>query len=309
MRVLVTGGAGFIGSNIVDALIERGDRVAVLDNLSTGFERNLNPGATFFKRDLCDPGLEEVFHEFRPEIINHHAAQTSVVRSVREPSYDATVNIMGSLNLIQEAIRHGVRKFIYANTGGALYGEPQYLPADEKHPINPPSPYGLSKYIVEYYLNLYGENEELNWTSLRYANVYGPRQNPKGEAGVVAIFALQMLQDKPCTIFGKGDKTRDYVHVSDIVRLNLLAMDSPNKTYYNAGSGLETTDQEIFDTLAELLKYNKKPLYSPVRAGEVYRICLSSAKAQKDLGWKTEMRLKEGLQKTEGYYRDLAGEF
>lgn len=308
MRVLVTGGAGFIGSNIVDALIERGDRVAVLDNLSTGFSRNLNPQAIFFKRDLCDPGLEEVFHEFKPDVINHHAAQTSVVRSVREPSYDATVNIMGSLNLIQEAIKHGVRKFVYACTGGALYGEPQYLPADEKHPINPPAPYGLSKHIVEYYLNLYGVNEELSWVSLRYANVYGSRQNPKGEAGVVAIFALQMLQDKPCTIYGKGDKTRDYVHVSDIVRLNLLAMDSPNRTYYNAGSGLETTDQEIFDTLAELLKYHKKPFYAPVRKGEVYRICLNSAKVEKDLGWRPEVGLREGLQKTLAYCRELAKE-
>lgn len=308
MRVLVTGGAGFIGSNIVDALIQRGDQVAVLDNLSSGFERNLNPEAIFFKRDLCDPGLKEVFREFRPEIINHHAAQTSVVKSVREPAYDARVNVMGSLNLIQEAIKHGVRKFVYACTGGALYGEPRYLPADENHPVNPPSPYGLSKHIVEYYLNLYGANEELDWVSLRYANIFGPRQNPKGEAGVVAIFALQMLRGEPCTIFGKGDKTRDYVHVSDIVKLNLLAMDKPGRTCYNAGSRLETTDQEIFDTMAEFLRYEKKPLYAPVRPGEVYRICLNSAKVEKDLGWKPQIGLKEGLQKTTGYYRLLAKE-
>jgi len=278
----------------------------VLDNLSSGFERNLNPKALFFKTDLCDPGLDEVFHDFKPEAVNHHAAQTSVVRSVREPAYDAKVNIMGSLNLIQKSIKHGVRKFVYACTGGALYGEPKYLPADEKHPIDPSSPYGLSKHMVEHYLNLYGENEGLNWVSLRYANVYGSRQNPKGEAGVVAIFALQMLQGKPCTIFGKGDKTRDYVHISDIVRLNLLAMDNPGKTHYNAGSGLETTDQEMFDTLAELLGYDEKAIYGPVRKGEVYRICLSSAKAQEELGWRPEVRLKEGLQKTVGFYRELA---
>ena len=306
MRVLVTGGAGFIGSNVADAFIERGHKVAVLDNLSTGFERNLNPEALFFKRDLCEPGLEEVFHEFRPEIIDHHAAQTSVVRSVSEPLNDATTNIIGSLNLIQEAIKHGVRKFIYACTGGALYGEPQYLPADEKHPVNPQSPYGLSKYVVEYYLNLYGVNDNLNWVSLRYANIYGSRQNAKGEAGVVAIFALQMLQGKPCTIFGKGDKTRDYVHVSDIARLNLLALDGLNKTCYNAGSGLETTDQTMFDTLAELLNYDKKPIYAPIRKGEVYRICLNSARAEKALGWKTEVGLREGLQRTVEYYRELA---
>lgn len=306
MRVLVTGGAGFIGSNIVDALLARGDEVAVLDDLSTGSEKNLNPGALFFKRDLCQPGLEEVFHKFRPDVINHHAAQTSVVRSLRETVYDATVNIKGSLNLIQQSLKHGVRRFLYACTGGALYGEPQYIPADERHPIKPASPYGLSKYVVEHYLNLFGEKEGLDWVSLRYANVYGPRQNPLGEAGVVAIFALKMLQGQPCTIFGKGDKTRDYVHVSDIVRLNLLAMDKLTRSSYNAGSGRETTDQEIFDTLAGLLKYDRGPVYAPVRKGEVYRICLSSDKVYRELGWKPRVGLREGLQKTAGYYRQLA---
>lgn len=306
MKILVTGGAGFIGSNIVDALLARGDEVAVLDNLSTGFERNLNRKALFFKKDLCDANLEEVFQEFKPDVIDHHAAQTSVVKSVREPAYDATVNIMGSLNLIQQAVKHGVRKFVYACTGGALYGEPHYLPADEKHPVNPTSPYGLSKFFAEHYLSYYGEENGLDWVSLRYANVYGPRQNPKGEAGVVAIFALQMIRNKPCTIFGKGDKTRDYVHVSDIVKLNLMAIDRPGRTFYNAGSGLETTDREMFDTLAGILKYKKEPVFEAVRKGEVYRICLDSSKVAKDLGWKAGVSLKDGLERTVDYYRQLA---
>ena len=306
MKILVTGGAGFIGSNLVDALIKDGHEVVVVDNLSTGFKRNLNPKAKFYQADLCDKELASIFEKEKPELVDHHAAQIDVRKSGEDPVADASANILGSLNLISNCLRFGVKRIIYASTGGAIYGDPQYLPADENHPINPISQYGVSKHTVEHYLHLYSITDGLKYVILRYANVYGPRQNPFGEAGVVAIFAVQMLTGKRPTIFGPGDKTRDYTHVLDIVRANIIALKHRTNGIYNIGTGVETKDQEIYDTLAGVLGYKEPPIYAPVRKGEVYRICLDCGKAKKELGWSARLSLQEGMAITAEYYRKLA---
>lgn len=305
MRVLVTGGAGFIGSHIVDALAGRGHEVAIVDNLSTGLAQNINPQARFYQTDICSGELTRIFEEYRPEIVSHQAAQTVVTRSVADPVYDAHMNILGSLNLLGHAARFGVKKFIYASSGGATYGEPRYLPVDEDHPVSPLSPYGASKHAVEHYLQIYRMQHNLNYVVLRYPNVYGPRQNPKAEAGVVAIFAGLMLRGEQPTIYGTGDKTRDYTNVSDIVSANLLSMTQGEGQTYNIGTGVETSDQEMFDILAGLLGYRGKPVYAPLRGGEVRRIALNATKAQKELGWQPGLSLKEGLAQAIDYYRTL----
>lgn len=303
MKVLVTGGAGFIGSHIVDALIEQGHQVVVVDNLATGFLEKINPSARFYKMSICDAELTDVFERERPDIVSHQAAQMVIAKSVAKPIFDAQENILGSLNVILNCVRSAVKRIIYASSGGAIYGEPQYLPIDENHPINPISQYGVSKHAVEHYLYVYGLQHGLSYVVLRYPNVYGPRQNPDGEAGVVAKFAGQMLREERPTIFGSGDKTRDYTHVSDVVAANLLAMEQGNNAIYNIGTGVETSDQEMFDTLAKVLGYSGNPIYAPVRTGEIYRICLDATKAQKELGWQAQLPLEEGLLQTVSYYQ------
>ena len=302
MKILVTGGAGFIGSNLVDALVERGDEVVVIDNLSTGRRENLNPHIKFYETSIGDPGLADVFEKEKPDIVCHHAAQIDLRRSVNEPLFDAEVNILGSLNVIVNSIRSGVGKFIYASTGGAIYGEPHYLPVDENHPINPVSQYGVSKHTVEHYLHLYALQHQLNYVALRYPNVYGSRQNPFGEAGVVAIFAHQMLGGKQPTIFGPGDKTRDYTHVSDIIEANILAIERGRNLICNIGTGVETSDQDIFNAIARALGYSSSPLYTSVRPGEIQRICLDWSKADQELGWRPKTTLKDGIAKTVSYF-------
>lgn len=306
MKILFTGGAGFIGSNVVDALIDLGHEVVVVDNLSSGFHQNLNPSAKFYQLSIRDKKLSEIFEQEKPEIVNHHAAQIDVRKSADDPVVDAEDNILGSLNIITNCVQFGVRKIIYASSGGAVYGDVQYIPADENHPVNPISQYGVSKHTVEHYLYLYSTLHGLDYVVLRYANVYGPRQNPFGEAGVVAIFAIQMLTGKQPTIFGPGDKTRDYAHVSDLVNANILALDRGSNSIFNIGTGVETSDQEIFDTLADVLGHKGSPIYAPVRKGEVYRICLECSKAREELGWSPKVTLKEGMAKTADYYRTLA---
>ncbi|TET38412.1 MAG: NAD-dependent epimerase/dehydratase family protein [Dehalococcoidia bacterium] len=305
MKVLVTGGAGFIGSHLVDCLIERGDEVVVVDNLSIGSRKDVNPDARFYELSIGDPGLAEVFERERPEVVSHHAAQIDVRRSAAEPFFDAQENILGSLNVIVNSVRFGVKKLIYASSGGAVYGEPRYLPVDEDHPINPISQYGVSKHTVEHYLYLYARQYGLSYVILRYPNVYGPRQNPYGEAGVIAIFARQMLKGKRPTIFGSGDKTRDYTHVSDVVQANISAMEWGRNAIYNIGTAVETSDKEIFDLVAQAIGYKGSPIYAPVRQGEIQRICLDWDKAQRELGWRPKTPLKEGIQKTiEGYRQE-----
>ena len=308
MKILFTGGAGFIGSNIVDALIDLGHEVVVVDNLSTGFRRNLNPKARFYELSIGATELSGIFERERPELVNHHAAQIDVRKSGDDPIADAQDNILGSLNLITNCVRFGVKRIIYASTGGAIYGDLQYPPADEAHPVNPISQYGISKHTVEHYLYLYGTLYDLEYVILRYANVYGPRQNPFGEAGVVAIFATQMLTGERPTIFGQGDKTRDYIHVADVTQANILAMERGTNSIINIGTGVETSDQQIFDTLAGVLGYGGQPIYAPYRKGEVFRISLECSKAREELGWSPQLSLREGMERTAEYYRILAGQ-
>jgi UDP-glucose 4-epimerase len=306
MKVLVTGGAGFIGSHVVDALIKQGYQVVVVDNLSTGRPENVNPAAKFYQADICNPELEGIFEKEKPELVNHQAAQTVIQKSNENPVFDARQNILGSLNLTLQCLSFGVKKIVYASSAG-IYGEPEYLPVDEIHPINPISYYGISKHTVEHYLHLSHLENSLSYTVLRYSNVYGPRQNPKGEAGVVAIFTRQMLHAERPTIFGKGDKTRDYVYVADVVVANLLAMEKSINGVYNIGTGVETSDQEMFDLLAGLTEYRDNPHYAPVRKGEIYRISLDSSKARKEISWQPQFLLGEGLKETVTYYRSTLG--
>jgi UDP-glucose 4-epimerase len=304
VRVLVTGGAGFIGSHIVDALLEQGHKVAVVDNLSTGSRENVNHGARFYNLNICDAQLADIFEQERPDMVNHQAAQTVVTQSLSDPAFDAQTNILGSLNVILNCISFKVKRVIYASSGGAIYGEPQYLPVDENHPVNPISPYGISKCTVEHYLRLYSLQGNLEYVALRYPNVYGPRQNPGGEAGVVAIFTRQMLNGEPVTIFGSGNKTRDYVHVSDVASANLLAMERGRNEIYNISSGLETSDHQMFDTLAKLLCYQRQPVFTKERPGEIHRICLDATRASVGLGWQPRVSFGEGLKTTAAYYKN-----
>ena len=303
MKFLVTGGAGFIGSNVVDGLIEAGYEVVVVDNLITGKRENVNPKARFYRVDITSPDLEEVFERERPDYVNHHAAQMNVRKSVDDPMYDAKVNVLGSVNLLELCRRYEVKKVIYASTGGAVYGEPLYLPVDEDHPVNPLSPYGVTKHTVEHYLYFYGANYGLRYTILRYPNIYGPRQDPHGEAGVVAIFTEKMLRNERPTIFGDGTQTRDYVYVGDVVTANLLAIDKGDGEIYNVGTGVETSVNELFEFLREAVGVNLEPIYGERRLGEVYRIAITNDKIYRDFGWKPQTPLKEGLLKTIEYYR------
>lgn len=302
-KALVTGGAGFIGSHLVNRLLELGHKVVVADNLSSGRLKNLNTAATFSHIDIASPAINDLFDRERPDIIFHHAAQASVMASFRDPTRDAEVNILGSLRLMDNALSHGVEKFVFASTGGAIYGDPEYTPCDEEHPIRPLSPYGLSKYTVERYLEMFHRVSELNYTVLRYANVYGPRQDPHGEAGVIAIFTKLMLEGERPKIYGTGEQERDFVYVSDVVEANILALEASPGSVYNIGTGIGTSVNSIFNLLKEELGYRWKPDYQPERPGEVFKIALDSTRAREELGWSPRVSLKEGLKLTLDYYR------
>jgi len=302
MKVLVTGGAGFIASHVVDAYVKEGFEVVVVDDLSTGRLSNLNPEVTFYKLDIRSPQLAEVFKKEKPDYINHHAAQMDVRRSVLDPLFDANVNILGSINLIECAKKFKVKRFIYISTGGAVFGEPEYLPCDENHPINPICQYGISKHTVEHYLFLYHLNYGLDYVVIRYPNVYGPRQDPCGEAGVVAIFTRAMLRGEQVTINGDGEQARDFVYVKDCARANVLALKTNNiNTIYNIGCGQGTTVNEIFTLLKEITGYPRDPIYGPAKIGETRRIYLSAGKARQELGWMPIVDLEEGLKQTVEY--------
>ncbi|HLC22058.1 MAG TPA: NAD-dependent epimerase/dehydratase family protein [Candidatus Methylomirabilis sp.] len=310
MKILVTGGAGFIASHVVDALVKEGHEVSVVDDLSMGRREQVHPSARFYRVDIRQrEALDGVFRAERPELVNHHAAQGNLRRSITEPSFDASVNILGSLVLIELSLAYKVRKFIYISSGGAVYGEPQRFPVDELHPIRPMSAYGVSKSTVEEYLDLLRDGQGLDYTVLRYANVYGPRQDPAGEAGVVAIFSRQMLAGERPTIFGDGTKTRDYVHVDDIVRANLLVMAEERTAgrIYNLGLGREVSDRQIFDLVRSAVGCELEPLLAAKRPGEIDRICLDASRAKAEFGWEPIIPLEEGIARTVGFYHAQEG--
>jgi UDP-glucose 4-epimerase len=300
MKILVTGGAGFIGSHVVDLMIAQGLEVVVVDDLSTGRITNLNPAAKFYQIDIRDPKVLDVFMQEKPDYVSHHAAQMDVRRSVVEPLYDADVNIVGSVNLIEAARKSGVKRFVYISSGGTVYGEPQYLPCDEEHPIVPICQYGVSKHTVEHYLYLYHLNYGLDYTVLRYPNVYGPRQDPHGEAGVVAIFVGQMLSGQQVMITGDGEQQRDFVYVGDCARGNLLGLSAP-VGIYNLGYGVGTSINQIFDALKPITAYPLDAIHGPAKLGETRFIYLDAKKANEIMGWSPTVTLEEGLRLTVDY--------
>lgn len=302
-KILVTGGAGFIGSHIVDELIRRGHRVFVVDNLSNGKKENLNPKARFYKIDIREKKLENIFKKEKPEFICHQAAHINLRASVRDPIFDAENNIIGSLNVLQNCVKYKVKKIVFASTGGALYGEAKVIPTPENYPITPISPYGVAKFSVEQYLHYYFKSFGLPYIALRYANVYGPRQDAHGEAGVVAIFTKKMLNGQQPIIFGNGRQTRDYVFVDDVVRANLLALQNRRVGSYNVSTGIETNVNQIFKKLVKITGAKIKEFHGPTMLGEQRRSCLSFAKIRRELGWKPTVVLDNGLSETVEWFR------
>jgi Nucleoside-diphosphate-sugar epimerases len=304
-KILVTGGAGFIGSHVVDLFLSKGYEVVVLDDLSTGRLSNLNPQAKFYQMDIRSPQVRDVFATERPEYVSHHAAQMDVRRSVAQPLFDADVNILGSINLIECAREFEVEHFIYISSGGAAYGEPERLPCDEAHPINPICPYGASKHTVEHYLYMYRANYGLKYTVLRYPNVFGPRQNPHGEAGVVAIFTGKMLANEPALVNGDGEQTRDFVYVGDCASANYLAVTVEHQSgIYNLGWGCPTSINDIFFALAKATGYSHPIQHGSAKVGETRHIYLDAKKAARELGWTPTVTLEQGLEKTVSYFKD-----
>ena len=300
----MTGGAGFIGSNVVDRFVELGHDVAVFDDLSTGFRDFVHREARLFQGDLADAAaVDRCIGTFEPDLVDHHAAQIDVRKSVSDPVWDARVNILGSIGLLQACTRHGVKKVVYASTGGALYGEGRRLPANEDHPVNPESPYGASKHTVEHYLHLWKLLHGLDYTVLRYPNVYGPRQNPHGEAGVNAIFIGAMLDGKRPRIFGDGNAVRDYLYVSDVVDANVLALEKGSGEMLNLGTGVGTSVNDIVRELKTILGSPLDTVHEPPRPGEVQRIYLDASRAKAVLGWEPQVPFEDGLARTLEWYK------
>ncbi len=309
MKIILTGGAGFIGSHVADAYIKAGHRVVVIDNISTGFRKNVNPRAKFYKADIRDrAAMDRIFKKERPDIVNHHAALAEVAKSLHDPIPTLETNVMGTVNVCLAFGAHGrsgaKRKFIFSSTGGAMYGEPKKLPASEAEAPATLSPYGLSKHLGEEIIEFYARAYDFDYFIFRYANAYGPRQNPKGEAGVVAIFGGLMKAGRRPVIFGDGTKARDYVYVGDVARANALALRRAQRHFpaknnagkmANIGTGKLVTDREIFEAVARETGFKGKPVHAPYRKGEIYRISLDARRARKILGWKPETALREGI--------------
>jgi UDP-glucose 4-epimerase len=301
MKVLVTGGAGFIGSHIVDAYCELGHDVVVLDDLSTGHVENVNPAARLVHMDVRDPAIDELFAAESFQVVNHQAARGNVRASIEDPIVYADVNVVGGVKLLESSRKHGVRKFIYASTGGCVYGEPKYVPSDEGHPIAPRDPYGASKASFELYLPVFAHIWGLNYTIFRYPNVYGPRQDPFGEAGVVSIFLGQVFRGEQPVINGDGEQERDYVFVADVARANILALDRGDDDVFNVGWGVGTSVNTIFRTVCQLTGREVPEVHGPAKVGEVRRSCLDSSKARRTLGWVPTVELSDGLAQTAAF--------
>ena len=298
MKIVVTGGAGFIGSHVVDAFVAAGHQVLVLDDLSAGKRDQVNPIARLVEMSIADPAVFDLFQAERPDVVNHHAANPSVSLSVRRPDFDARQNILGTLNLLEAARLSGVGKFVCISSGGAMYGNPQYLPVDEEHPANPVSPYGLSKHTGERYVRLYGAEHGLRWTSLRYANVYGPRQDPLGEAGVASIFCQNLLDGVSPEIHWDGEQTRDFVYVGDCAQANLAALAAGDGQAYNVGTGVGTSINTLLATLRSVSGLSVAPRRGPRRPGDARHSYLDCRKIASDLGWQPTTTLHEGLDLT-----------
>ncbi len=281
----------------------KGMKYIYLIILSTGFEKNINSKAHFIKSDISSPSILKIFEKEKFDVVNHHAAQIDVRKSVNDPIFDANTNILGTINLLQACIKTGVKKFMFASTGGAVYGEQEYFPADENHPTNPVSPYGITKLTIEKYLFFYKNEYGLNHTILRYANVYGPRQNPFGEAGVVAIFANKLLKNENPIINGEGKQTRDYVFVGDVVKANVTTLSSKSCDIFNVGTGIETSVNELFTKLNLISGGNALEKHGPAPKGEQLRSVITSEKLFKEFKWKPSIKIDEGLKKTFDSFR------
>lgn len=303
MKVLVTGGAGFIGSHVVDRLLQEGHEVSVIDNLSTGKRKNLNKKAKLYKMDIQSRGVDRVIRTQRPTTIVHLAAQMNVRLSTEDPTFDASVNILGTINLLEHATRHGVRKIIFASSGGAVYGEQDVFPASESHRTDPLSPYGISKLAGEKYLAYYSHETGIRHVALRFGNVYGPRQEPEGEAGVIAIFTKKMLKGEQPIINGTGKQTRDFVYVDDVVESIMATLSPEIEGIYNVGTGQETTVNDCYKLLKEFTKSDCKDLYGPAKKGEQLRSVLDVTKLRESFGWDAHVSLSEGLSQTVDFFR------
>lgn len=303
MNILVTGGAGFIGSSIADAYIDAGHNVIIIDNLSTGVKAFINPKAFFYEMDIRSNDISKVFKEHNINIVNHHAAQIDLRKSVENPFFDIETNVIGSVNVIENALHNGVKKVIFASTGGAIYGEHDYFPADEEHPPRPYAPYGIDKLTIEKYLFYYNHVFGLDYVVFRYANIYGPRQNPHGECGVIAIFTEKILKNIEPLINGDGEQTRDYVYIDDVVKANVLALETDKPSLYNIGTSVETSVNYIFRKLNEYAGTKFTEKHGPAKKGEQLRSVLSYKKIEQELGWKPAVDMEEGLKLTVEYFK------
>ena len=301
-KVLVTGGAGFIGSNLVDRLIEKGYKVVVIDNLSTGRKENLNPKAKFYKIDICSPKIRDIFYKERPKIVFHYAAQINVRKSIEDPIEDANINILGTLNILENCKNFKVKKFIFPSSVG-VYGEPQHLPISEAHPLQPIAPYPVAKLTVEKYLNYY-QTQGFNFTVLRYSNVYGPRQLSSGEAGVIAIFIRCFLNGKRPIIFGNGKQTRDFLYVEDAVSAAVKSIKAPSGTIYNVGTGEETSVNDTLELFSQIFDKKINPVFQSLRKGEIIKSSVNFQRIKKEFSWRPMYDFKKGIRKTVEWFRN-----
>lgn len=299
MKILLTGGAGFIGSHIAESLLEHGHQVVIVDNLVTGKREYIPDGAKFYEMDIRNNQILSVFQSELPDVVCHHAAQMSVLVSVREPMLDASVNVLGGINLLNAAKQSGVKHFVFASSGGTVYGEPKNLPVDEQAPLLPLSPYGISKLTFEHYLRI----SDINHTIFRYANVYGPRQSPHGEAGVIAIFSERMLQGEDTVIYGDGDQERDFVYVTDVAEANLKAIETSVEGTFNIGTGVGTSINQIYGFVSRAAGYSHPRHHTEAKQGEVYKIFLNCQHAYKTLGWDAEVSIEDGINRTVEFFK------